>query len=127
MSHALLGQQSCESLIDLKLPRTAITSASMVPAGPLPTAANSSSITVPAHCEVKGVIRPSKDSDIKFAVWLPPASSWNGKYRQEGNGGWAGNIPYRSMIDPLNRGYATAGTDDGHEGGLGADWAIGHP
>ena len=27
----------------------------------------------------------------------------------------------------MRRGYAVAGTDNGHEGGGGADWAIGHP
>jgi feruloyl esterase len=76
---------------------------------------------------VKGVIRPTSDSEIKFALWLPP-TGWNGKYRQEGNGGWAGAINYASLIDPLRRGYAVAGTDDGHEGnGLSASWAIGHP
>jgi feruloyl esterase len=133
MSQIVFAQQSCESLKDLKLSRTSITSAAMVPAGPFSAtdagpggAANTPTITVPAHCEVKGVIRPSRDSEIKFAVWLP-ATGWNGKYVQEGNGGWAGSIPYRSMIDPLSRGYATAATDDGHEGGLGAAWAIGHP
>src|SRR5215813_15564410 len=132
ITQTVFAQQSCESLKDLKLPRTSITSAVMVAAGPLSTtdagagAATTQTITVPAHCEVKGVIRPSRDSEIKFAVWLP-ATDWNGKYVQEGNGGWAGSIPYRSMIDPLTRGYATAATDDGHEGGLGAAWAIGHP
>jgi feruloyl esterase len=132
MSQTVFAQQSCESLKDLKLSRTSVTSAAMVPAGPFSAtdgpggAANTPTTTVPAHCEVKGVIRPSRDSEIKFAVWLP-ATGWNGKYVQEGNGGWAGNIPYRSMIDPLSRGYAAAATDDGHEGGLGAAWAIGHP
>ena len=73
------------------------------------------------------MIRPTKDSEIKFALWLPPTSAWNGRYRQEGNGGWAGSIRYSAMIDPLRRGYATASTDDGHEGGAGAAWAVGHP
>jgi len=127
----VFAQQSCERLPDLKLSRTTITSSTMVAAGPFSTPAaggvgGTPGIIVPAHCEVKGVVRPTKDSEIKFAVWLP-AANWNGKYRQEGNGGWAGSIPYRSMIDALSRGYATAGTDDGHEGGRGADWAIGHP
>ena len=31
------------------------------------------------------------------------------------------------MVDPLTRGYAAAATDNGHEGGGGATWAIGHP
>jgi feruloyl esterase len=74
------------------------------------------------------VARPSSDSEIKFAVWLP-VDGWNGNYRQEGNGGWAGAIPLQSMIDPLRRGYAVAATDDGHEGSFvpSASWAIGHP
>jgi len=129
-STTVLTQRSCEQLAGLALPHTSITSAVMVPAGPLsgqPTggAANASA-TVPARCEVKGVIRPTTDSEIRFAVWLPVAD-WNGKLRQDGNGGWAGAIPYRSMVDPLRRGYATAATDDGHEGGTGAAWAVGHP
>jgi feruloyl esterase len=128
----LSAQQTCESLNNLKLSRTIVTAATLVPMGPFSApagpgaAGNAAAITVPAHCEVKGTIRPSKDSEIKFALWLP-ATAWNGKYHQEGNGGWAGSIPYRSMIDPLTRGYATAATDDGHEGGGGAEWAIGHP
>ena len=127
----LFAQQSCESLTSLKLSRTTVTSSTMVPSGPAAPAGargagNAATNIVPAHCEVKGTIRPSKDSEIKFAVWLP-ATAWNGKYHQEGNGGWAGSIPTASMIDPLTRGYATAATDDGHEGGGGAEWAIGHP
>ena len=127
----LFAQQTCESLATLRLSRTDITAATMMPAGPFsgpagPGGPPNAPATVPAHCEVKGTIRASRDSEIKFALWLP-ATGWNGKYHQEGNGGWAGAIPYRSLIDPLTRGYATAATDDGHEGGGGAAWAIGHP
>jgi hypothetical protein len=130
MTQPLAAQQSCESLMNLNLPQTTITSAATIPAGPLSVqdaGGNAAPIEVPARCEVKGVIRPSRDSEIKFALWLPSAG-WNGKYRQEGNGGFAGNIPYRSMIVPLRRGYATAATDDGHEAtGTSATWAVGHP
>lgn len=136
MVQPAFAQQQCESLTSLKLPNTTITSATMVPEGPFVApaggrgaAANAPAappIIVPAHCDVRGTTRPTPDSEIKFAVWLPTASAWNGKYRQEGNGGFAGNLPLRAMIDPLTRGYAAAGTDDGHEGG-GANWAIGHP
>jgi feruloyl esterase len=72
------------------------------------------------------VAKPTSDSEIKFEVWLP-VSGWNGKFQQMGNGGWAGSIPIASMVGPLRRGYATAGTDDGHAGGNGAIWAMGHP
>ena len=123
------AQQPCEALASLRLPTVTITSATAVPGGPFAApagpAAPQRSVVVPGRCEVRGVIRPTTDSEIKFALWLP-ASGWNGKYRQEGNGGWAGTINVGSLIEPLTRGYAVAATDNGHEGG-GASWAIGHP
>jgi hypothetical protein len=68
------------------------------------------------------------DSDIKFEVWLPPESAWNGKYQGIGNGGFAGSLIYRSMDRSLKAGYAVSGTDTGHSGGpLDAAWALGHP
>ena len=110
-----LAQQSCESLTGLKLAHTSITSAASVAAA----------AAIPAHCAVKATARPTSDSEIKFELWLP-ASGWNGKYEQVGNGGWAGNIPVAALAEPLRRGFATAGTDDGHTGGT-AEWAMGHP
>ena len=80
----------------------------------------------PAHCAVQGIIRPTKDSEIHFELWIP-ASGWNGKYVQLGNGGWAGAINAAGLGEPVKRGYAAAATDDGHQGGAGATWAIGHP
>jgi hypothetical protein len=112
---SLAAQQTCESLASLKLPHTSITSAVAVAA----TAA------IPAHCAVEATTRPTSDSEIKFELRLP-ASGWNGKYEQAGNGGWAGNIPVNALAEPLRRGFAVAATDDGHTGGN-AEWAIGHP
>ncbi len=130
MASALSAQQSCEQLTSLKLPHTSITASTLVPEGPFSAPGfngNLPPVDVPARCVVKGVARPTGDSEIKFELWLP-AAGWNGKYEQAGNGGWAGAIPTQSLIDPLRRGYATAGTDDGHEGSaIGASWAIGHP
>jgi hypothetical protein len=111
----LAAQRPCDSLTTLTLPHTTITAAAVVAA----------TATVPAHCDVKATTRPSSDSEIKFELWLPP-SGWNGKYQQVGNGGWAGNIPVASFAEPLKRGFAVAGTDDGHSA-PGAVWSIGHP
>src|SRR6202047_774168 len=124
----LSAHSPCEKLADLKLAHAAVTSSVLVSEGPLPSngPGNSAAVVVPARCVVRGVARPTSDSEIKFEVWLP-ASGWTGKYQQLGNGGWAGTIPASAMVEPLRRGYATAGTDDGHEGGGGASWAIGHP
>ena len=82
---------------------------------------------MPAFCRVAGVTKPTSDSEIKFEVWLPTAASWNGKFEQVGNGGFAGTVPLAGMAEPLLRGYATAGTDDGHVGSTDVSWAIGHP
>jgi len=124
------AQKSCQSLTSLTLANTTITSATSVaagaykpPAGPGVPAPNE---PLPAFCRVAGISRPTSDSEIKFEVWLPVAG-WNGKYEQVGNGGYAGTIPLFSMAEPLLRGYATAGTDDGHTGGTDVRWAIGHP
>jgi feruloyl esterase len=61
-------------------------------------------------------------------IWLPPADKWNGKFLGVGNVGFAGSIQglANDMPQALRLGYATAGTDTGHQDAGGA-WAIGHP
>lgn len=127
---AAFAQTSCEKLADVALTKATVTSATSVAAGSYkpPTAPGlpAPSEPLPAFCRVAGVAKPTSDSDIRFEVWLP-ASDWNGKYQQVGNGGFAGTIPFSAMAAALLRGYVTAGTDDGHVAGPGANWAIGHP
>jgi feruloyl esterase len=91
--------------------------------GPAPTPA-----TIPAHCRVLLDLTPSSDSLIKMELWLPLAEKWNGKFMGVGNGGFAGSIQGRNSEMPaaLRLGYATAGTDTGHQS-QGGEWAIGHP
>jgi feruloyl esterase len=83
---------------------------------------------IPAHCRVQLVLKPSSDSLINMELWLPPTDKWNGKFMGVGNGGFAGSIQglNNEMPQALRLGYATSGTDTGHQGG-GGEWAIGHP
>jgi feruloyl esterase len=83
---------------------------------------------IPAHCRVQMVLAPSADSRIEMEMWLPPVEAWNGKFMGVGNGGFAGSIQglTNDMPQALRLGYATAGTDTGHQDQGGA-WAIGHP
>ncbi len=111
----LAAQQTCESLTSLRVPHTTITAARVAAA----------TTAIPEHCAVQATTRPTSDSEIKFELWMP-TSGWNGKYEQVGNGRWAGSVPVGSLAEPLRRGFAAAGTDDGHNGGS-AEWAIGHP
>jgi feruloyl esterase len=121
-------QPACEVLAGLKLPRASILSAKSAPAEAIPGGPGTpASIDVPARCVVKLVSRPSADSEIGIEVWLP-RSGWNGKYLQVGNGGWSGAIPAPSLAVAVQRGFAAAGTDDGHKGAvIDAQWAVGHP
>ena len=82
---------------------------------------------IPAHCKVVIVLKPTSDSLINMELWLP-AQNWNGKFMGVGNGGFAGSIQGLTgdMPQALRLGYATAGTDTGHQDAGGA-WAIGHP
>ena len=116
----------CESLSSVKLPDTTITVASGVPAGNfVPPYGNP--VDVAAFCRVAGVIRPTKDSEIRFEVWMP-AAGWNEKYLGVGNGGFAGAIDFNQLNGNVKRGYATAATDTGHEAdNVDASWAYKHP
>jgi feruloyl esterase len=64
---------------------------------------------IPEHCDVRGTIWP----EAKFAVKLPTA--WNNRFYMVGNGGLAGTIDLAAMDVALSRGFATAGTDTGHD------------
>src|SRR5579862_1195366 len=126
----VFAQRPCEKLAELILTNASITSATPVAAGTFKPPSNPNQppprADMPAFCRVDGVAKPTSDSEIKFELWLP-VSGWNGKFEQVGNGGFAGNIPLAAMAEPLLRGYAIAGTDDGHVGGGDVSWAIGHP
>lgn len=120
---------SCESLTALSLNDTTITSAESVPAGTYTLPSGQQLPNLPASCRVTGVIKPTADSNILFEMWLP-AAGWNSRLQQVGNGGLAGNLAifYATVPGALQRGYAVAGTDDGHQASpLDASWAIGHP
>jgi feruloyl esterase len=122
---------TCESLATMKLADTTITSAQQVAAGAfIPPGATEPPPSVrglPAFCRVMLAIKPARDSDIKVEVWLP-LTGWNGKYRGQGNGGFAGQIYYPGMAVAIAKGYASAATDTGHAGfAFDARWALGHP
>ena len=127
---------SCTGLAQLALPDAKVVSVEGVPAGAFtpPPSLNPWMVgdpalykALPAFCRVVVKATPSTDSDIRIEVWMP-AEGWNGRFRGQGNGGFAGEIDYRSMGAAVVRGDATAGTNTGHSaGGTDASWALGHP
>jgi feruloyl esterase len=71
------------------------------------------------HCKVAGVI----GTETNFELLLP--DDWNGKFVMGGGGGFVGSVRNTAlMFGALQAGYATVGTDTGHQGHpLDASWA----
>jgi feruloyl esterase len=119
---------ACADLRNLDLPDTLIDSAVEMPDGSLLSAITGSANIAPtctsdvaaatlrAFCRVQATVAPQ----IKIEVWLP-LEGWNGKFQGYGNHGFAGDIDYTDLGPELNKGYAVAGTDTGHQG-TGTAW-----
>jgi len=129
------AKTACADLAKLSLPNTKISAAEEIQAGAYtpPATAHPSPAhlafykQLPAFCRVTADLSPSTDSDIKIEVWLP-ITGWNGKFRGQGNGGFAGEIDRHALAIAVFQGYASGGTDTGHEAsGIDARWALGHP
>jgi hypothetical protein len=105
----------CANLTTLKLPEVRITEAAPVPA------ATSGAVTAP-HCRVGGVI----GKEIRFSLLLP--DDWNRKFVMGGGGGFVFNIDNQARA-VVNAGYATVGTDTGHQASAVTDasWALDNP
>ena len=114
LSPSQAAGKSCEQLAQLNLANAKITSAQTISTGAFePPAAAAAWLRgdqnlfkrLPAFCRVTAVARPSSDSDIKIEVWMP-STGWNGKFRGQGNGGFAGGIDYGALAAALAQGYA---------------------
>ncbi len=118
---------SCADFVGtgFSLPSTMITLAQSYAAGDTVSGATKAPVGL---CRVAGTIKPGSQSNVHFEVWIPTDGSWNGKYQQIGNGGFAGSISLSGIANAVSRGYATAGTDDGTSGPpSGAPAFIGNP
>jgi hypothetical protein len=110
------AEAACADLRQTRLPHAEVTSATEARAGDV------------SACKVTVTSRPTADSDIRIEVWIPRGRAWNGKYVQVGNGGLAGAVPSAQIRARAQSGYASAGTDDGHQAdSRSAAWALGHP
>ncbi len=111
--------EDCEKLGSVRLAKASVTHAAVV--------ASDDTTKLP-YCRVQAAARPTADSDIRFELWIPLGTAWNGQFEQVGNGGFAGAIPVRAMGRALALGFAVAGTDDGHQSTdmTDAGWALHH-
>jgi feruloyl esterase len=54
-------------------------------------------VAVP-FCRVIGKVKPTPESDIRFELWLPPRTDWNGKFEGVGSGAFRGAIEYQRLL-----------------------------
>jgi feruloyl esterase len=118
---AAAAGMACADLRSVKVDGMTVTLAESVKAG-----SDAKYPRLPAFCRVAATLRPTSDSEIKIALWMPEAARWNGKYEGTGNGGWGGSIDAGALASGVVRGYAVSATDTGHTGGS-ARFAMGHP
>ena len=104
---------SADELLKLRLPDVVLDS--VTPVAPVPKQPNRAA----AYLQVKGII----GGNIRFELLLP--ESWNGRFVMGGGGGFVGSVQ-NAARGSVNRGYATVGTDTGHESQPGhmAGWAL---
>ncbi len=101
----------CASLTALQISDVQIAEAVAIPAS------GTGAIRV-AHCRVTGVI----GKEIHFAELLP--DRWNERLFAGGGGGFVGRVVNQAQAS-INSGYATVGTDTGHQGAAtDASWAL---
>ena len=97
--------RSCESLLNVSIPNTKI-DATMVD-------------SLDGSCRVTAsVTHPPAADRVRVFVALPQ-DSWNGRFQGTGGGGFWGGTEM-SLRSPISKGYATAATDTGHQGGSGS-------
>ena len=125
------GATKCEDLASLTLKGGTITASHVIapgqfaPPGRAGGGAAATFAKLPAFCRVEATLKPSSDSEIRMEVWLP-ASGWNGKLVEAGNGAFAGSISYGPMASAVAAGYAATSSDTGHTGNSGA-FILEHP
>ncbi|GES60182.1 tannase-domain-containing protein [Aspergillus terreus] len=73
------------------------------------------SITAPTDlCRASLSVPTSTRSGVDIELWLP--SNWTGRFLQTGNGGIDGCIRYEDLAYGISNGFATAGSNNGHDG-----------
>jgi feruloyl esterase len=129
-ARAQTGQADCERLRSLHSGSSRTLSVEYSAAGEFRAPAIGSfvppPIMLPAHCSVRVFTPTSPDSGVTSEIWLPDAAAWNGKLLGTGNGGYSSALSYRKMAEALQRGFAVAGSDTGHQGD-GLAFGTGHP
>ncbi|KAK7980153.1 MFS transporter [Apiospora arundinis] len=79
-----------------------------------PTCGPKSQAVAADVCRVALSIPTSNRSSITYEMWLP--EDWSGRFLATGNGNLGGCVAYGSLAYGTTNGFATVGTNNGHNG-----------
>ncbi|KAF4425156.1 tannase and feruloyl esterase [Fusarium acutatum] len=68
-------------------------------------------------CRLSFDVATSTNSSVRFEAWLP--LDWSGRFLGVGNGGLGGCFKYDDLNYGASQGFATIGTNNGHDGNHG--------
>ncbi|MCB5363304.1 tannase/feruloyl esterase family alpha/beta hydrolase [Pusillimonas sp. CC-YST705] len=71
------------------------------------------------------LVKVHVDPEINIWVSMPSDGSWNGRFRSEGGGGYAGQVGVAS--DSVKQGFVGVQTDTGHEASVGGAFGMLEP
>ncbi|CAG9989270.1 unnamed protein product [Clonostachys byssicola] len=78
------------------------------------TCTTTSVVTTSDICRLSFSIATSTISSVSLEAWLP--LNWTGRFLATGNGGLNGCIKYQDLAYGTSQGFATIGTNNGHNG-----------
>ncbi|KAJ5476893.1 tannase and feruloyl esterase [Penicillium sp. IBT 31633x] len=114
-------EERCTSLASLNIQGSEFISSYFVKSGTNltfpqndPSCSRPSQLVSQDLCRVALNVTTSPRSGIFMEVWLP--EQWSGRFLSTGNGGLGGCIQYEDMDYTASLGFATVGTNNGHNG-----------
>ncbi|THU77521.1 putative feruloyl esterase B-2, partial [Dendrothele bispora CBS 962.96] len=116
---------TCSSIASqIAIPNATVSLADFVPAGTNltfpdndPSCARPSQIALADMCRIAMTVATSNRSGFDFEAWLP--RNWTGRFLSTGNGGLSGCIQFEDLAYGSVLGFATVGTNNGHDGDTG--------
>lgn len=116
--------KACSSIANtFSYPNVKVNFASYIPAatnlslpdnGEVALCADPSQIVPVDLCRVAMFVKTSARSNLTMEAWLP--TNWTGRFLSTGNGGLDGCIQYTDVAYASSFGFATVGTNNGHNG-----------
>src|SRR6478735_4601145 len=81
------------------------------------TCTSTSQVVKADICRLSFDVDTSTNSSVRFEAWLP--LDWSGRFLGVGNGGLGGCFKYDELDYGSSYGFATIGTNNGHDGNHG--------